>query len=105
MATVSEPTGSTEPLRTRSSERATPARRVRPIGRMRVPLAGPYCPWATLYRFPDGRLLWRIRLWEVDGPVRRLVPTATLLAYARSSGLRQLERGIDDLMARARGSR
>ena len=73
---------------------------VRRVGRLRVPLALPYRPWATLYRMPDGRTWWILRLWELDGPVRRCVPTSTLLAYARRNRLRGLEREIEELLAR-----
>ena len=70
-----------------------PGRLVR-IGRLRVPLAGAYCPWATLYRLPDGRELWCLRLPEDGRPVRRVVSTATLVSYARRSRLRCLEAEI-----------
>jgi hypothetical protein len=75
-------------------------RRVLRIGRLRVPLAGAYRPWATLYRLPDGREIWCLRLWDGDHPVRRVVSTSVLLAYARRSRLRQLEREILDLRGR-----
>lgn len=101
MVNLLGPIGSIEPLPTRSSELALPACRLRRIGRLRVPLAGPYRPWATLYRFPDGRLLWQIRLWEYGEPVRRLVSTATLRAYALRSGLAGLADSIDALVLEA----
>lgn len=95
-----------EPVPFATAEHAGPAGTPRPaagsyrvarIGRLRVPIAGPYQPWATLYRLPDGRELWCLRLWSEGGPVRTVVFTATLLAYARRSRLRELEAEILDL--------
>ncbi len=103
MARPAERTLSTEPLRTRSSERPPSARRPRAIGRLRLPLAGPYRPWATLYQFPDGRLLWLVRLWEVDRPVRRLLPTWVLRTFADRNRLVALRLEIDELVERAPG--
>ncbi len=77
---------------------------VRRIGEVRLPLAGPYRPRARLYRGPDGRLLWRVRLWEYDRPVRHLLSTSALRAFARANGLTALEAAIDDLVARALAS-
>jgi hypothetical protein len=74
--------------------------RVVRIGRLRVPLAGAYRPWATLYRLPDGRELWCLRLWEGGRPVRRAVSNATLISYARRSRLRRLEAQILELRGR-----
>jgi len=74
--------------------------RVLRIGRLRVPLAGAYRPWATLYRMPDGREVWCVRLWEEGGPVRRALSTSTLLGYARRSRLRRLEAQILELRGR-----
>jgi hypothetical protein len=87
---------------TRSSERADtlPASpEVRRVGRLRLPLAGPYRPWATLYRYPDGRTYWVVRLWEVDRPVRRVYTTATVRAWASGQGLCALLAAIDALVA------
>ncbi len=92
-----------EPLRSTCDEHAPRSdrpRRVRRIGRVRVPLAGPYRPWATLYRLPDGRAVWVIRLWELGRPVPRVVGTAALLAYARRSGLAALADEVEALAAR-----
>ena len=59
--------------------------------RIRVPLTLTVRPWATLYRLPDGREIWCLRLRD-DGEVRtRCVPTERLRSYARRSGLRTLE--------------
>lgn len=76
--------------------------RVRPIGRIRLPLAGPYRPWARLYRLPDGRLLWTVRLWNVDRAERHLVPTWTLLDFARANRLPAFAAGVRALVRRAR---
>ena len=100
----SEPKGSTEPLPTRSAELLVlGTRRVRLLGRVRVPLAGAYRPWARLYRFPDGRLYWTVRLWESTRAVTHVVPSERLLRYARASGLRTLEAEITTLLQRAVG--
>jgi hypothetical protein len=91
-----------QPLRTLSgsdTEPLPPSTRL--VGRVRVPLAGPYRPWARLFRLPDGRTLWTIRLWEVDRPVARVVSTAVLLAYARTSRLPTLVTETRALAARA----
>ncbi|MGB7125030.1 MAG: hypothetical protein WBE40_09295, partial [Thermoplasmata archaeon] len=60
-----------------------PRRAVRKIGELRLPIAGPYRPRARLYLFPDGRLLWHVRLWEYDRAVSHLVRTETLRAVGR----------------------
>jgi len=70
---------------------------VRHIGELRLPLAGPYRPNARLYLFPDGRLLWMVRLWEVDRPVAHLVRTETLRAFARANGLGDFRAEIERL--------
>lgn len=75
--------------------------RVRRIGRVRVPVTLGHQPWATLYLRPDGRMLWCLRLWEVDRPVRHVVATAVLRGYARRNGLATLAREVDELVARA----
>ncbi len=72
---------------------------VRRVGRLRLPVAGPYHPWATLYRFPDGRTFWVLRLWEVDRVVRRCVSTTALRSYAAHSGLPRVLAAIDRLLA------
>jgi hypothetical protein len=73
---------------------------VRRLGRVRVPITLGRAPWATLYELPDHRLTWCVRLWELDRPVSRCVPTARLLAYARRSGLTALEREVRALLSR-----
>jgi hypothetical protein len=76
--------------------------RVRGIGGLRLPLAGPYRPRARLYLFPDGRLLWYVRLWESDRVVPHLVPTATLRTFARINRLPDLLAAVDALYRRGR---
>jgi hypothetical protein len=80
--------------------RRRPRRRVRMIGELRIPLAGPYRPRARLYLFPDGRLLWHIRLWEIDRAVPHLVRTETLRSFARVNALPWLRAEIDSLTRR-----
>jgi hypothetical protein len=104
MESTAQRTRSLEPLPTRSSELPDiPTAGVRRVGALRVPLAGPYRPWAVLFRMPDGRLLWSVRLWEVDHVERRLFSTNVLRAYADRSGLARLRSEIDDLVAGAVG--
>lgn len=93
---IADPTG--------SSERAEPLPRppeVRRVGRLRLPLAGPYRPWATLYRYPDGRTYWVVRLWEVDRAVRRVYTTAALRTWVVRQRLPGLLRELDALVATA----
>lgn len=79
--------------------------RLRPRAEVRVPLTLTVRPRARLYRLPDGRLLWCLRLPE-DGVVRtRCVDSARLLRYARSSGLAELEADLVEALARRRGAR
>lgn len=61
--------------------------RVRKVGELRLPIAGPYRPRARLYLWPDGRLLWQVRLWEYDRPVAHLVRTEVLRAFAEANRL------------------
>jgi hypothetical protein len=77
-------------------------RTTRRIGRLRLPIAGPYRPWATLYRLPDGRLLWTVRLWDDGRPVRHAYPTRVIRAFARANGLRALAEEVERLVDRAR---
>lgn len=83
------------------NEPLAPATRVRRIARVRVPLTLTVAPWATLYRLPDGRPLWCVRLWDGRTPRRRCVSTATLLAYARASGLPALAAAVVEAERRA----
>jgi len=75
--------------------------RVRAVGELRLPIAGPYRPRARLYRYPDGRLLWLVRLWEYDHAVSHLVSTAVLREFARVNRLPRVRADIDDLVDRA----
>ena len=75
------------------------------MGAVRLPLAGPYRPWARLYVRTDGTLEWVVRLWEFDRPVPRTVGTETLRVFARINGLRELEREIDFEVDRVRRKR
>lgn len=83
---------------------ATARRRVRTVGELRLPLAGPYAPRVQLVQLPDGRLLWRLRLWEFDRPVVHVVGTDTLRRFARINRIPAVERRIDQLLRRATGS-
>lgn len=78
-------------------------RRRRPIfvGEIRIPLAGPYAPRARLVLFPDGRMLWRVRLWERDRAVPHVVGTDVLRQFARVNRLFELERRIEALVVEA----
>jgi hypothetical protein len=70
------------------------------MGSVRLPLAGPYCPNAVAYRLPDGRIVWCLRLWEVDRPVRRCVASATVHRYCRLNGLSRVEGEVDRVEGR-----
>jgi hypothetical protein len=99
--TKARPTGRREePLRSETSTNETPsgATRVWAVGTVRVPITLTARPSATLYQYPDGRLLFCVRLWKVDGVAHRCVSPATLRAYARASGLTGLVREIDELV-------
>lgn len=78
---------------------------MRKVGELRLPLAGPYRPRARLYRYPDGRLLWLVRLWEYDHAVPHLVSTAALREFARRNGLPRLRAEMDALLDRALSDR
>ena len=91
-----------QPIRAVSILPAQPIPRpARLAGRLRIPLAGPYRPWARLFCLPDGRLLWTVRLWEVDRPVRRIVSTSTLVTFAHTNRLPVLAARIRTLAALA----
>jgi hypothetical protein len=77
--------------------------RVRYLGRVRLPIAGPYRPWARLYRLPDGRHVWVLRLWDRTHAVRRLASTSTLLEFARRNQLPRVAARIRSLDRRGRG--
>ena len=85
-----------------ASDELAPSARPRRLGAVRLPIAGPYRPLATLYELPDGRRLWCVRLWDVDRPVRRCLSTSYLLAFARLNRLDALEREIRAVAERSR---
>ena len=72
---------------------------VRRLGRVQVPLSIGNRPWANAYRLPSGRIVWCLRLWLVDRPVRAVVSTATLRHYATASGFPELRDSIDHIVA------
>ena len=75
--------------------------RVRLVGELRLPIAGPYRPRARLYRYPDGRLVWLVRLWEYDRAVPHLVTTDVLREFARLNRLSRLRSEVEALVERA----
>jgi len=87
-----------EPVPEPISRLGRPAPGVVRLGRVRVPLSLTVRPWATLYRLPDGRTLWCVRLRDAGEIRTRCIGTDRLLAYARSSGLARLEREMLDLL-------
>jgi hypothetical protein len=98
----------TERLRTRQQIPVEPlaprppiarSRKPQRVGSVRIPIAGPYHPRATLYRFPDGRLLWTLRLWEEDRVVPRVFASSVLLAFARLNRLPRLEAELNALLS------
>jgi hypothetical protein len=93
-----------EPVRPSVADRSLGSPRVRRVGRLRLPLAGPYRPWATLYRLPSGYLVWCLGLWHVDHVERRCVSTDTLRWFARLNRFHALLREIDGLVASATGT-
>jgi hypothetical protein len=93
---LNAPTSSAELVQRRTTHR------VRRIGSVRLPIAGPYRPVARLFAFPDGRLLWHIRLWEYDRAVPHLVGTAVLTAFARANRLIALEQEVERLVRSVR---
>lgn len=74
----------------------------RGLAEVRLPIAGPYRPRARLLRLPNGELRWRVRLWEVDRPVTRLLPPELVRAYAERAGLRDLVAQLDAAVESAR---
>jgi hypothetical protein len=80
--------------------------RVRLVGEVRLPLAGPYRPRARLYAWPDGELRWVVRVWEVDRVVVRSLDRDAVRIFARVNRLPALARDVDALLERAmRGRR
>ena len=74
------------------------------VGRVRLPIAGPYRPWARLYRLPDLRLVWVVRLWDQGRAVRRVTSTPVLLEFARLNRLPALASRVRSLNRRGRSS-
>ncbi|HEV2519798.1 MAG TPA: hypothetical protein VGX00_04155 [Thermoplasmata archaeon] len=85
-------------LRTHGSP--PPLRTVRRLGRVRLPIAGPYRPWATAYRLPDGRRVWCVRLWAGDRPYPHCVSTSTLRAFCRINRLPRLAAEVERIARR-----
>ena len=81
---------------------ATDPFRVRWVGVILLPLAGPYRPWAHLYADTDGALWWTVRLWDTDHTSPHVVTTEQLRRYARASGLASVRRTIDRIVESAR---
>ncbi|HXQ48705.1 MAG TPA: hypothetical protein VN842_02860 [Thermoplasmata archaeon] len=77
-----------------------PRGRVRRVGSVRLPLGGPYRPKAVAYRLPDGRIVWCVRLWEVDRAVRRCVSSATIRQFCRMNRLPGVEGEVDRVEGR-----
>ena len=82
--------------------RSCATNRDRRIGELRLPIAGPYHPRARLYLYPDGRLVWLVRLWEYDRAVPHLISTETLREFARANRLHVVRAEVDALVERAR---
>ncbi|HTT45095.1 MAG TPA: hypothetical protein VMH38_03650 [Thermoplasmata archaeon] len=93
--TPSEPVPTEQPISTGATGR------VRLVGELRLPIAGPYRPRARLYRYPDGRLVWLVRLWEYDRAVPHLVSTDVLREFARLNRLPRLRSEVEALVERA----
>jgi hypothetical protein len=72
----------------------------RRLGRVRIPLALAYRPWATAYRLPDGRTVWCLRTWAVDRARTRCISTARLAAYCWQSRLDALAREVERIGGR-----
>jgi hypothetical protein len=77
-----------------------PGGRVRRMGSLRLPLGGPYRPKAVAYRLPDGRIVWCVRLWEVDRAVRRCVSSATIRRFCQINRLPEVEGEVDRVEGR-----
>lgn len=75
-----------------------PGRPGRFVGAVRLPIAGPYRPWARIYRCDDGSLVGTVRLWYVDRPLLCQVDADVLRTFARVNRLRELASAIDYLL-------
>jgi len=102
METLEAPQGAVAPCQLVPDEPFPPrsAGRVRRIGEVRLPIAGPYRPRARLYQYPDGRLVWLVRLWEGDRAVPHLVSTEVLREFARGNHLPLVRADVDALLER-----
>ncbi len=78
------------------------APRGRVLGAVRLPIAGPYRPWARLHVGPEGGLYWTVRLWDRDRARTFVASSEALRRFARVNRLGTVERAIDALLARAR---
>jgi hypothetical protein len=99
---MSAPHGHLEPLLAEPVRRRTTPPATEYVGEVRLPLADGCHPRARLYLLPDARLLWVVRLWEVDHVVAHAVATATIRAFARANRLPSVLAEIDALVAAAR---
>jgi hypothetical protein len=97
--TTPDASASPEPVPCPEAEHPSAPGKVRRVGRVRLPLGLHHAPWATLYRLPDGRLAWIVHLWEVDGPVRRWVPTSTIRRFCVINRFPAILREVDRLEA------
>lgn len=70
-------------------------RRAPSLGRVRIPLALAYRPWATAYRLPDGRTIWCLRVWAIDRAVTVCASTSTLATYCWRSRLDAVAREVE----------
>lgn len=100
METVDANGIATEPLPAELVRRR-PTLLPRCLAELRLPLGGPYRPRARLYRFRGGRLLWLVRLWEVDHAVPQFVETDVLRTFATRNRLPGLAAALDGAIARA----
>jgi len=49
---------------------------------------------------PDGRIVWCVRLWEVDRAVRRCVSSATIRRFCQINRLPEVEGEVDRVEGR-----
>jgi hypothetical protein len=103
-ASVLAPNAEPFPAQAELDRTVPPPDAIRTLGRVRIPLTVHHAPWATAYLLPDGRVVWCVRLWEHDRPVRRLVRTQLLRDYCRTNGLRAVEASLDLVLAGTPGS-
>ncbi|MCI4330849.1 MAG: hypothetical protein L3K19_03245 [Thermoplasmata archaeon] len=99
--TTTDAFASPEPVPAEFAEHPIVHGAFRRVGRLRLPLGLHHSPWATLYRMPDHRLFWIVRLWEVDRPVRRCVGTSTIRRFCDVNHLPELRARVEELVATA----